>query len=88
MEYLNSIIASNDKLQLAVHEFYQSNTKEIIARYQPYSNRVFNKLFRMGIMPSFVSKKRFLTIWNWIGCEAHQDNQIYSFQDYLLKCFK
>ena len=83
LKQLNSTIASKEKLLSSVQDFYHNNTMEMIARYQPFSNRVFNKLFRMGIMPSLVSKKRLLAIWNWIECEAHQDNQVYSFKDYL-----
>lgn len=48
--------------------------------YQPYENRILNKLYRMHLLPSFVSKRKILQIINYLSCEAHRDKQLKALQ--------
>ena len=47
------------------------------------SNRYLNKLFRMGIIPSFMSTQRLSMIYNYINCEAHRDKVLYAFDTFF-----
>lgn len=73
---LNETIADSRKLREAAEKYYSEAAESFVAMYQPYGNRILNKLFRMHLLPSLVSKKRFLQILNYINCEAHKDKQV------------
>lgn len=73
---LNAIIQDPAELKKRVDEYYSTTAAGLLLMYQPYGNRILNKLFRMHLLPSLVSKKRFLQILNYINCEAHKDKQV------------
>ena len=73
---LNAIISDPIALRKATEIYYNSIVKVIKTLYQPYDNRILNKLYRMHLLPSLVSKKKWLSILNYINCEAHRDKQI------------
>lgn len=39
----------------------------------PYTGRVATALFRRGLLPSFINKKRMLALSNFIKCESHYE---------------
>lgn len=82
---LNGIIADPLKLREANDEYYSTIVKNFMAMYQPYENRILNKLYRMHLLPSLVSKRRFLQIFNYINCEAHRDKQLFAFKKIIEK---
>lgn len=73
---LNAIISEQTALSTATEIYYNKTVKEFKTLYQPYDNRILNKLYRMHLLPSLVSKKKWLFILNHINCEAHRDKQI------------
>lgn len=73
---LNAIISDPIALRKTTETYYNSTVKVIKTLYQPYDNRILNKLYRMHLLPSFVAKKKWLMILNYINCEAHRDKQI------------
>lgn len=73
---LNETIEDSRKLRNAAEKYYSEAAGFFAAMYQPYGNRILNKLFRMHLLPSLVSKKKFLQILNYINCEAHKDKQV------------
>ena len=75
---LNAIISDPIALCETAETYYNSTVKEIKTLYQPYDNRILNKLYRMHLLPSVVSKKKWLFILNYINCEAHRDKQIFT----------
>lgn len=77
---LNQIICDEESLLLTTSEYYASTAKSVLDRYIPYENKFFKKLFRMHMLPSLISTKRYLSIWNYIECEAHRDKQIFAFR--------
>ena len=75
---LNAIISDPIALRKTTEIYYNSTVKVIKTLYQPYDNRILNKLYRMHLLPSVVSKKKWLFILNYINCEAHRDKQIFT----------
>lgn len=75
---LNAIISDPIALRKTTETYYNSTVKVIKTLYQPYDNRILNKLYRMHLLPSVVSKKKWLFILNYINCEAHRDKQIFA----------
>lgn len=80
---LNEIISSVEYLQKEEVNYYSKSAKQILGLYQPYQNRLFKKLYNMGLLPSAVSKKRLLSIWNFIECESHRDKQLFAFRNHF-----
>ena len=78
---LNDTINSFQNLQKKESEYYSKSAKHILGLYQPYENRFLKKLYNMRLLPSAVSKKRLLSIWNFIECESHRDKQLFSFRE-------
>ena len=74
---INSIIADNKKLVNRIISYYESCKESIALMYEPYSNRYFRKLRRCKLIPSFISKRKYLTLLNLTECEAHRDKVIY-----------
>ena len=73
---LNAIISNPIALRKTTETYYNSTVKVIKTLYQPYDNRILNKLYRMRLLPSLVAKKKWLFVLNYINCEAHRDKQI------------
>lgn len=73
---LNAIISDPIALRKSTEIYYESTAYAFKTLYQPYDNRILNKLYRMHLLPSVVSKKKWLSILNYINCEAHRDKQI------------
>lgn len=73
---LNAIISDPIALRKSTESYYDSTAYAFKTLYQPYDNRILNKLYRMHLLPSVVSKKKWLSILNYINCEAHRDKQI------------
>lgn len=76
---INAIITDNKKLTNRVMSYYESCRESIALMYEPYSNRYFRKLRRSKLFPSFISKRKYLTLLNLTECEAHRDKVLYMF---------
>lgn len=75
---LNSIIQDSAELKKSVEEYYGSTAAGLLLMHQPYENRILNKLYRMHLLPSLVSKSRYLQILNYVYCESHHDKHIFA----------
>lgn len=75
---LNVIIQDEGELKKRVEEFYSSTASGMLLLHQPYENRILNKLYRMHLLPSLVSKKKYLILQNYLDCESHRDKQSYA----------
>ena len=73
---LNAIISDPIALNKTTELYYKNTVNLFKTIYQPYDNRILNKLYRMHLLPSLISKKKWLLILNYINCEAHRDKQI------------
>ena len=78
IEKLNAIIQDPKELKKEVDEYYRSTASSMLLMHQPYENRILNKLYRMHLLPSIVSRKKYLMLLNYINCEAHHDKQVFA----------
>lgn len=76
LKNLNSIIHDSHRLKESAQTYYKHCSSYVLNRYQPYESRLLNKLYRLRLLPSLVSKKRWLAILNYIECESHRDKQV------------
>jgi len=77
---LNSIIGNKNLLNKKNEEYYETTKAWELQLFEPYCNKILNKLFSMRLLPSLMTKKRILNIWNHIECESHRDKLIYAFK--------
>lgn len=80
---INNVIADEKRLKEQINTYYQESSFDIINMFLSPSNRYLNKLFRMGIIPSFMSSQRLSMIHNYINCEAHRDKVLYAFDTFF-----
>lgn len=85
IDNLNEIIANQSLLQKECSNYYSSTTESFNILLQPYENRVLNKLFRMGLLPSMVSKRKKLRVLNYVYCESHYDKFVFALKHILFK---
>lgn len=74
---LSEIISSRTKLEDAVNEYFRKSQKTVNSRLQPWNNRIFQGLFRRGLLPDLVGKNTLRKIQNLVFCESHQDKLKY-----------
>lgn len=70
---LNHIITNDELLEKAFTELVLSRGKEFLTVLEPYENKYIRYLFRKGLIPSLLSKKKKLRLLNTIRCESHRD---------------
>lgn len=78
--HLNQCISNDDCLKKEINEYYKKTSLYEHMLIEPYSGRVLNKLYALGILPSFFHKKKGLSLFNHISCESHRDKLIYALQ--------
>lgn len=85
IERLNAIIQDAKELKKRVDKYYISTAAGILLMHQPYENRILNKLYRMHLLPSVVSQKKYLMLLNYIYCEAHHDKHVFALKQLFVK---
>lgn len=75
---LNAIISDRNRLQIETDKYYKQSVKHEIANLEPYNNKVLSKLYCLGLLPSFINKKKLASILNHVDCEAHRDKLLYA----------
>jgi poly-gamma-glutamate synthesis protein (capsule biosynthesis protein) len=79
IQEVNAIIADDEALLQNFIAFANSKRDEFRVVFQPYHNRIFNKLFRMKLLPDLIFRgKKKYQILNFIECEAHRDVLLYN----------
>jgi poly-gamma-glutamate synthesis protein (capsule biosynthesis protein) len=72
LENLNAIIGDDDKLDSAFTN-YATSWKPIMNTWiQPYK-KIMASLYKKGLLPSIITKKKKLLYTNLIRCESHRD---------------
>lgn len=79
---LNRVIADSKLLKEEVENYYKRCESYEISNLEPYSGRVFCKLFYLGLLPKFVKGKKVSSILNHIDCESHRDKLIFALKEY------
>ena len=83
IQSLNVNIQNRDLLAKRTADYYSSTASSMLLMHQPYENRILNKLYRMHLLPSLVSKKRFLMLLNYIDCESHHDKHVFALKRFI-----
>lgn len=78
LKQLNDIIIDDNRLDNEVTEYYNLCAETENLYIEPYSGRVFGKLFRLGLIPSFIKGKKASAILNHVQCESHRDKLLYA----------
>ena len=73
IDELNAIISNKEKLRQAQEKYYESEGKQILSVFQPFRSRFAFAARRFKLMPSLMSNKWRLALYNYIVCEAHLD---------------
>lgn len=77
LNHLNSIISDN-RMLAKEEECFMEHTRKESDPLHPYTNKYLKALYKRGLLPSFISKKKLLSIQNAIRCESHNDRLLYS----------
>lgn len=85
IEKLNAIIQDPKELKKEVDEYYRSTASSMLLMHQPYENRILNKLYRMHLLPSLVSRRKYLMLLNYINCEALHDKHVFALKNFFDK---
>ena len=80
IESLNNIISNKDMLTKEIDNYYLSDEINALKVFEPYSGKLLNKLYYMGLLPSFCTGIRGLGILNFLQCESHRDKIISLFK--------
>jgi poly-gamma-glutamate capsule biosynthesis protein CapA/YwtB (metallophosphatase superfamily) len=73
IEELNTIITTPSELDIAFNSYCFGKKKNYLSIFTPYNNRYLRYLSKRKIIPSFLSKKKRLNLFDIISCEAHRD---------------
>lgn len=85
VDKLNSIIKDSTLLKEECNNYYISTVEIFNTMLQPYENRVLNKLYRMGLLPSLISKRKKIRVLNYINCESHYDKFVFALKQIISK---
>ncbi len=72
LQKLNAIIADDTLLSNSWSEYMTSNRSFYTPATSPYRSRILYKLFRMKLLPSFMSKFQLSYIYDVISCDSHR----------------
>lgn len=70
---LNDIIADDDRLNAEYDKMADSRKEFIYRGFRPFTSRILNSLYYRGLIPSFLTKERLMTIKAILDCESHND---------------
>lgn len=73
LNVLNATIASPEKLIESIEKYYESSSDCYGNIFEPFYNRIYLAARYRGWLPPFINKKRKLTAYNFVMCEAHRD---------------
>ena len=70
---LNETIADGTKLNAEFDKWCKAQRKNYLSLFTPYSNRYLRYLCKRGLLPSFLPKKKLISLYDKIMCESHRD---------------
>ncbi len=74
---LNRIMSDEKELERILNEYMNQTESDYLLALEPYSSRVGVGLYKRGLLPSFVTSKRILKLYDYILCESHRDRLFY-----------
>lgn len=86
LQKLNDIIRDDSLLKQKLSSYYKACSQWELSILEPYSGRILNKLFRLGLVPRFVTgREKLPMVLNRIDCESHRDKVVFALKDMLHK---
>ena len=79
---LNNIINNDSLLKNSHIKYMNSTSKQYLYPLQPFYNRIAAGLYRRGLLPSTIVKKRKYLLLNYLLCESHAERLINSLLNY------
>ncbi|WP_264522042.1 CapA family protein [Flavobacterium sp. N1994] len=73
LDKLNVIIADDAKLEAEFQKYAETWKAVMNTWIQPYKGKIMSSLYKRGLLPSIITKKKKLLYTNLIQCEAHRD---------------
>ena len=73
LEKLNTIIADDTILENEFKKYAQTWKPVMNTWIQPYKGKIMSSLYKRGLLPSIITKRKKLLYTNLIQCEAHRD---------------
>lgn len=70
---LNDIINDPKELTKQTQNYYKSKFRFLKLVFEPYSGKIFRKLYLNRLLPSFLTDKKLASLRNYIECESHRD---------------
>lgn len=84
IKYLNDIINDDKKILTENVKWLEKSRNSSLSIFTPYNSKLFLYLYKRGLLPSFISKKKFLRISNIINCEAHFEKLKFHLRNHLI----
>jgi poly-gamma-glutamate synthesis protein (capsule biosynthesis protein) len=73
INHINNIIKDPERLENKFEKFLERQLKGLSTLFEPYENRYLKGLKVRGLIPSIVSKKKYLRLYNYLLCQSHRD---------------
>jgi len=70
---LSSIIVNRNELLKHFQQYCINSKKYIFGIFEPYIGRILESAYSRGLLPSYLTTRKRLSIFNMIQCEAHLD---------------
>jgi len=80
---INTIILDPQLLEAKYDLLVKQIKMTRLLEFEPFSNSFIRKLQKKGVIPSFISKKTRMDVFNVINCESHRDIILRIFSDML-----
>lgn len=72
IQEINAIISKRDELEAVYQELLTNLFKQYESAFEPWG-KGFRGLWKRGLLPSFISPKKWLGIADYVMCESHYD---------------
>ena len=73
LQQLNSIILDDGQLERRYSEWCKSRYMEYEQSLSPFSGRITSALLRRHLLPSFITRKKAVSIYDNVNCESRRD---------------
>lgn len=77
LKELNRIISSENELYSETQKYYNSCSRKVSCMLEPSYGRIVRSAQLRGFLPSFISERWALRLYNYVICESHRDKVEY-----------
>lgn len=73
LEDLNAVINDRERLVVEYKKFCERRIKNLTSLFEPYENKYLRALRVRNILPSYISRRKYLRLYNYLMCQSHRD---------------